>query len=249
MAPFPPGLADHLAAGRFGEVTLVTVEGLTDDEKAVVPAWFVDVLAHDGPDGVIAATNHWQSVVPGLLDDAAELFRDLAAGIYLGREMRLRGALVLIYVLRSESRPFICWYGYLPTDHLDNRSPKPEMRPGEKVDLTQVSGELRAFYTQVHNWFCLVGLGECGLPPLNELFTLDGDSSDYEYWDQEGNDYHGRHPEPDQLLPVFISSNGNLCVELDTENAWEQDDSIIEPVGELWPSLNAWIRRFTEELC
>jgi hypothetical protein len=178
----------------------------------------------------------------GALDDTATLFRDRAVGTYLGRESEQRGGhFVLIYVLRGDARPYVCWYGYPPTDQLDNRMTG--FRPGVKVDLTQVSDPLRAFYTQIQNRFRVVGFGECGLLPLDELFTLEGESDEYEYW---GNGDH--HPAPNHLLPVFTSSNGQLCVELGSENAWQQDDSILEPLGELWPSINQWARRFTEEL-
>jgi hypothetical protein len=241
-APLPRGL-DEFLVSTHDNVTLVSVGELTEDEKAAVPPWFLEVLG-DGPAGVVAATNHWQSVVPGALDDAIALFRDRAVGIWLGRESQEWGGdFVLVYVLRGgDDDPYICWYGYPPSDSLENPTGA-GMRPGVKADLTQVSAEFRAFYTQVHNRFRLAGYGECGLPPLEELFTLDGGSSDYEYL---GDSDH--HPEPQRLLPVFLSSNGNLCVELGTENAWTQDDSIIRPQGQIWPGLNAWIRRFTEEL-
>jgi hypothetical protein len=68
-----------------------------------VPPWYLDVLAEDGPSGVVLATNHWQSVVPGALDDAAALFRERAVGVYLGRETKRHDKLVLIYVLRSDA--------------------------------------------------------------------------------------------------------------------------------------------------
>jgi hypothetical protein len=94
-------LADYLADSGHGSVTLVTVDELTEDERAAEPPWFVEALGEDGPDGIIAATNHWQSVVPGALDDAVALFCDRAVGLYLGREARQRDELVLIYVLRG----------------------------------------------------------------------------------------------------------------------------------------------------
>ena len=50
-------------------------------------------------------------------------------------------------------------------------------RPGVKADLTQVSERLRTFYTRIHNRFRLIGWDECGLTPLDEMFTLDGDAA------------------------------------------------------------------------
>ena len=221
-------------------MTLVTLDELTEDEKAATPAWFLDALGEDGPNGVIAATNHWRSVVPGALDDAATLFRERAIALCLAREAERPEELVLIYVLRSDTEPYTCWYGYIPTDRLDNRTPA-QARPGVRVDLTQVSEELRAFYTQIHDMFRLSGPLMCGFAPLDELFTLDGDSSDYEYWGEADH-----QPDPQRLVPVFLSSNGHLCVERGTDEAWSQDDSILEPLGDLWPNINTWIRRFTE---
>lgn len=52
---------------------------------------------------------------------------------------------------------------------------------------------------------------------------------------------------PTGCCQVFTSNNGQTCVELGTENAWLQVDSILEPLGELWSIINQWVRRFTEE--
>jgi hypothetical protein len=54
-------------------------------------------------------------------------------------------------------------------------------RTGVKVDLTLVSERLRTFYTQVHNHFRVISWDECGLRPLDELFTLDGGAEDFDY--------------------------------------------------------------------
>lgn len=92
----------------------------------------------EGPEGLTAVTAHWNDVLPGALEDTIRLFRDRAVGTYLGRVSNdWGGFLVLIYVLHGETQPYVCWYGYLPTEHLDNRME--DVRPGEKADLTQVS--------------------------------------------------------------------------------------------------------------
>lgn len=233
-----------LAGGAYGGAALLDVEDLTDEERATVPAWFLDAVAQDGPAGVVAATAHWDHVLPGVLDGAIELFRERAVGIQIGRLSPERGGhVVLIYVLRSDgTKPFVCWYGYPPTAGLANPTPASH-RPGVRADLTQVSERLRTFYTQLHNRFELVGFGHCGLLPLNELFTLDGAADEYEY---EGDDPN-QAPDPWYLLPVFTSSNVRLCVELGTEHTWNQDDCFLERRGELWPNLNELIRDVTEE--
>lgn len=155
----------------------------------------------------------------------------------LGREPEDRGGSpVLIYVLRGDTKPFVCWYGYPPTDRLDNHNQG--NWPGVRVGLTQVSEHLRTFYTRIHNRFRVIGAGEIGLLPLDELFTLDRDADEYE-------GVGDRRPDPDQLLPVFTSVHGTRCIELGTEDAWQQYDEILEPVGDLWPTLNEWIERFT----
>lgn len=242
MALPPEGLATYLTSTGFDAVTLLEVDELAPQERMNLPAWSIDALTEEGPDGIVAATAHWQRVLPGTLDDTIELFRRNAAALCVGREPEEWGGhLVLIYVLRGAARPFVCWYGYPPTDHLDNRMMA--FRPGMKTDLTQVPHALRTFYTQLHNRFRIVGWGECGLPPLDEMFTLDGEVSDYEY---EGTGDH--QPAPDRLLPIFNSSNGRLCVELGTENTWKQNAELLEPQGQLWPTLNQWIGQFTDEM-
>jgi hypothetical protein len=231
-----------LAGGAYRRAALLGIDDLTDEERATAPSWFLDSVSHDGPAGVVVATAHWEHVLPGILDDAITLFRERAVGTHLARESG--GHIVLVYVLRSEgTKPFVCWYGYPATDRLDNPTPASH-RPGFKADLTQVSERLRTFYTQLHNRFELVGFGHCGLLPLNELFTLDGAADEYEY---EGDD-PDQAPDPGRLLPIFTSSNVHLCVELGTENAWNQDDCFLDPRGELWPNLNELIRHFTEEM-
>lgn len=239
MAPLP-GLAELVSTRAYTCTTLLGVDDLSANERSAVPEWVLESVAHEGPEGVVAATAHWEDTLPGALGDASRLFRDRAVGTSLGRVSGdWGGFLVLIYVLRGDTEPFVCWYGYLPTNHLDNRTEE-ESRPGEKTDLTQVSERLRAFYTQIHNRFRLIGAGECGLAPLDELFTLEGEPDDFDHAEDID------PPAADQLLPVFISSNGRLCVELGTENAWLLNGASVEPVGELWPNINAWIRRSTE---
>jgi hypothetical protein len=239
--PAAPELAELISSRAYTFTTLLDPHELSDDERASLPTWWLESVAHDGPEGIVAATGHWEQVLPGLLDDAVELFRERAVGTYLGRVSSDWGGFpVLIYALRGTAEPFVCWYGYPPTDRLDNPTPA-GARPGVKTDLTQVSEHLRTFYTQVHNRFRVVGLGECGLPPRDELFTLDWDSSHYEYLGESDH-----NPEPRQLLPIFISSHGQLCLELGTENTWEQNDSDLEPVGELWPTLNQRITYYTQ---
>jgi hypothetical protein len=179
MASLPEGLADSLAGSAFDGVRLLDADDLTNEERAAVPSWFLESVALDGPAGILAATTHWENVLPGLLGG----------------------------------------------------------------DLTQVPDTLRDFYTQIHNRFRVASGLECGLPPLDELFTLDRGADEYEY---EGDADH--HPEPHQLLAIFSSSNDTLCLELGTENTWMQQDEIIEPIGELWPSLDEWIQRFTGEM-
>lgn len=238
----PDGLAEFLAGPGRQKVTLLDPNRLTPADVAAVPAWWLHAARTAGPAGIRVATDQWQRVLPGVLDDAVALFTERAAGVALGRlPDSWGGHVVLIYVLHGDARRYVCWFGYPPADHLDNRMNV--FRPGVKAHLTQVSDDLRTFYTEVHNRFRVVGWGECGLLPLDELFTLDSDADEFEYW---GDADH--HPDPAQLLRVCTSSNGELCVELGTEHAWLQNDSILEPLGELWPALCAWIRRFTEEM-
>lgn len=241
-SPIPDGLADFLAGAAHQAVTLLDPDQLTSDETAALPQWWLSAARTAGPEALAVVTDHWQQTLPGVLDDSVALFTGRALGMALGRLPENQGgAIVLIYVMHGDARPFVCWFGYPPTDHLDNRTQV--FRPGVKADLTVLPEDLRTFYTRLHNRFRIVGWGECGLLPLNELFTLDGAADDFEYWGEED-----RHPDPAQLLPVFTSSNGQLCLELGTEHAWLQDDSILEPVGELWPNICAWVRRFTEEM-
>ena len=129
------------------------------------------LCGHQGGDCILAT-----GARAGVLDETITLFRDRAAATCLGREPeQWGGRLVLIYVLRCDTRPFVCWYGYPPTGRLDNRMEG--FRPGVKADLTQVSERLRTFYTRIHNRFRLIGWDECGLTPLDEMFTLDGDAA------------------------------------------------------------------------
>jgi hypothetical protein len=239
--PAAPELAELISTRAYTFTTLLRPDELSDEDRATVPAWVLESVAHDGPEGIVAATAHWEQVLPGLLDDTVAFFRERALGTYLGRvSSDWGGDLVLIYALRGENDPFVCWYGYPPTNTLDNPTPH-DHRPGVKADLSQVSENLRRFYTQIHNRFRVVGLGECGLRPLDEFFTLDWDASDYDYRGDPGH-----RPDPSRLLPIFISAHGQLCVELGTENVWEQNDSELEPLGELWPNLNKRIVYYTQ---
>lgn len=240
MPSFPDGLADWLSRSPADTVTLLDPDELTDAQQATIAPWFLQaVRAGGGPAGIQAATAHWDATVPGRLDRAIELFRHRAVGLCLGREPAERGAaVVLVYVLRGDTAPFVCWYGYPPTDRLDNCNQG--NWPGVKADLTQVSEPLRTFYTRVHNRFRVVGAGEIGLLPLDEWFTLDRGADEYEYEADPGH-----HPEPDHLLPVFTSVHGVLCVELGTDEAWEQYDETLAYLGDLWPNLNGWVERFT----
>ena len=241
-SPIPAGLAEYLSESAHEAVALLDPDQLTPDEVAALPQWWPTAASAAGPEAISVATAHWQHVLPSVLDDAVALFTERAVGTALGRVSGNSGGhIVLIYVLRGDARPIVCWFGYPPSAHLDNHTKT--FRPGVKADLTQVSEQLRTYYTQVHDRFRIVGWGECGLLPLNELFTLDGAVDEYEYW---GDGDH--HPEPTQLLPVFTSSNGQLCTELGSEDVWLQDDSILEPMGELWPNIYGWVRRFTEEM-
>jgi hypothetical protein len=239
--PAAPELAELVSTRAYTFTSLVRPDELSDEDQATLPAWVLESVAHDGPEGIAAATDHWQRVLPGLLDDSVSFFRERAVGAYLGRvSSDWGGRLVLIYALRGESDPFVCWYGYQPTTSLDNPTP-PDHRPGVKTDLSEVSESLRRFYTQIHNRFRVAGFGECGLPPLDEFFTLDWNADQYDY---RGDPRH--RPEPSRLLPVFVSSHGQLCVELGTEYVWEQDDSELEPVGELWQNLDKRIVYYTQ---
>ena len=94
---------------------------------------------------------------------------------------------------------------------------------------------MRLLYTRLHDSFRLAGFGSTGFMYSDEMFTLDGDTDDFEY--ESDSD---RRPNPARLVPVLLSARGNLCVELtdvadgDQETAWFAYDSTLEDVGPLW---------------
>lgn len=226
---------------RGDHVTLISPSELTAAELDSIPEWFLDVAGVEGPAAVTAATEYWDRMLPGLLTDAIALFRERAVAVFLGRAPRTWGGqIVLVYVLRGEDDPFSCWVGYPPTDRLEKatRSAVPE---GMRADPSLLPIELRTFYTKLHNRFELATWGACGLPPVNDMFHLDWSADEWEYESATG-----RRPDPNHLVVIFIRSGGSLCVERGTDDSWLQTDSTLEPVGKLWPTLNAWIRRETE---
>jgi hypothetical protein len=126
MPDAPNELVDQLASTRYGGVTVVDPANLIDDERRTLPSWWIEAAAIDGPDGVMRAANRWRAVVPGLFSATVGVFEDRAAGLYIGRETGVPSTpLILVYVLDADPDAhdrFVCWYGYPPADHLDNRT-------------------------------------------------------------------------------------------------------------------------------
>jgi hypothetical protein len=240
MSVVPDGLAAQLASHAFDGVSLVDVSDLSEEQRHGLPRWWGEAASVQGPDAIAFAAQQWREAVPGVFTGALALFEERAVGVFVGREdSRPSKPVILIYVLRSQPGsmdPFVCWYGYKPTDHLDNRTNV--FRPGVKADLTQVPEALRNFYTRLHNRFRMAGYGQRGLVGVDDLFTLDGEPDDYEYIDGDP-----VAPPPDTLLPLFVSSWGRICLELGTERAWHQNDVMLESVGDIEPALDSWIRK------
>jgi hypothetical protein len=83
--PAAPELAELVSTRAYTFTSLVRPDELSDEDQATLPAWVLESVAHDGPEGIAAATDHWQRVLPGLLDDSVSFFRERAVGAYLGR--------------------------------------------------------------------------------------------------------------------------------------------------------------------
>jgi hypothetical protein len=243
MPDVPDGLAAHLANHRFGGVTLIAAAELSAEQQRALPPWWREAAAITGPEAVAFAAAQWRQAVPGLFDDSLELFEERAVGMFIGRESsRPSASVVLVYALRAHpgsEDAFVCWYGYPPTDHLDNRTTA--SRPGVKADLTQVPEALRAFYTGIHNRFRVASADERGFVPLDELFTLDGEPDEFELIDNDGTT-----PAPETLLPIVTSGWGTLCLELGTERAWHQNDEMLRAAGDIGPALDSWIQAYCD---
>jgi hypothetical protein len=206
-------VASQLADSVYEAAELLSPADLSAAEQERIPSWWLEAAQQPSADNAIeVAISQWNSVLPGRLEATFDLFRRRAAGVYLARLRN--GVVVLVYALHDESGdadldPFICWYGYPPSEHLAN----------ERINLDLLPNGIRALYTQLHGYFSMAGFGSTGFMPTEELFQLSG--GDPAGWTYEK--YDGPDPDGNKMIPILLHDNGSVCVELDDE----QDDDTI----------------------
>lgn len=208
----PDGLQQQLRTPTYGGVELIAAGELTDEQRQVLPPWWLEVTQVAGPESVHRAVEEWRRVVGDRLPTFLDRLESDGAGALLG--VRPSGEPVLVYALTPARHgdPFSCWYGYLPV----------ETPSHPRVDLTRLPAELLTIHTALHDRFRNGIAVDNGLLPLSEVFTAGQFASDrMEFADF---DYV---PNLENIVAVYLAFGTEaVCAELSV-----QPDG---PLGWLW---------------
>jgi hypothetical protein len=232
MVEIPPELANMLRQQRFESIAIIDPTQLTDDERTVVPDWWLEASQLPPEAAIARAIEAWQSALPDAFPGFIQQLRDNGRGVFLGRS-ESENKTLLAYVATAASGETVCWYGFPPSQVLDHPT----------LDLASLPRGPHKLYTQLHDGFKLASAFHNGFPASADLFAVGEDLDD----DAEitgGKDA----PDLNKLVSLFFDFGASsVCVELDETNAdrgdgWVVSDAQVQPVDDIWTTIDQWMR-------
>jgi hypothetical protein len=233
MVDIPPELSNLLGQRLFESVTIIDPDQLTDDERTVVPDWWLDASQLPREAAIARTIEAWRSTLPDAFPGFLQQLRDNGRGVFLGRSESENKPL-LAYVVTAASGETVCWYGLPPSHSLNHPT----------LDLTRLPGGPHRLYTQLHNGFKLASAFHNGFPASGELFAVGEDL------DADDAEITGGKAAPDlnKLVSLFFDFGASsVCVELAEANAdrsdgWVVSDAQVQPVDDIWTTIDQWMR-------
>jgi hypothetical protein len=232
----PPGLAVHLSTPTYGGVELIDAAELNDDERRVLPPWWLDVAERPGAESVGQAIKQWRDVVDDLLPGFLGLLERDGIGVFLGRYPD--GEPILVYALapNGSGHSYSCLYGYLPVV---------DIAAHLRVGLGRLPSELIGIHTVLHDKFRNGIALDNGLLPLSELFTAGQFAS--ERMEFPGLDYV---PALENIAAVYLGFGTEaVCAELSEHSdgplGWHWFEAAFE-LFDFWPLLDSQMATATD---
>jgi hypothetical protein len=233
MVDVPPEISNVLRQRLFESLKIISEDQLTEDERTVVPDWWLEASQLPPEAAIARAIEAWQSSLPDAFPGFLQQLRDNGRGVFLGRS-ESENKTLLAYVVTVASGETVCWYGFPPSQVLDHPT----------LDLALLPGGPHRLYTQLHDGFKLASPFHNGFPASAELFAVgeDLDVNDAEITGGKA------APDLNKLVSLFFDFGASsVCVELDEANAdrsdgWVVSDAQIQPVEDIWTTIDQWMR-------
>jgi hypothetical protein len=228
MADAPAELSTLLSGLLFETITLIEPNELTDEERALVPDWWIEAVGLPARDGLERALAVWQSTMPEALPSFHGVLRERGLGVFLGRSDSANRPLLAYASAPLIGEP-LCWYGFPPTQELWHPT----------LDLAELPMGPRTLYTRLHDGFKLAFAFHNGFPCSTELFAV-GDDLDAESAEIVGS---AAAPDLSRLIALFFDFGASaVCVGLGDEGGgWVMSDSQIRPADDLWATIDRWM--------
>lgn len=235
MADAPSELSAVLSGRLFESVTLITPDELTDDERSVIPDWWLEAVRLPAGDGMAHAVAAWQSVLPDALPGFYALLQEHGLGVFLGRSPSERKPL-LAYAVARPSSEIVCWYGFAPTPQLRHST----------LDLSGLPADPRTLYTELHDGFKRAFPFHNGFVCSAEWFVV-GEDLDAGSAEVVG---AATAPDLDELVSLFFDFGAaSVCVELGsdaTDGGWVVSDGQVQPVADVFATIDRWMASLIE---
>jgi len=244
-ADVPEEIYQRLAvrsAVNHREITFLTIDELTDDERRKVPEVWLQALQQSGRAGVQLMLDHWGLVLPRPLPQFTQRFREACIDLILGRQ---RGEPVLIYVLEGEfgDNRHTPWVAQLPRPI----TAMPQHCQG-------LSEDFLAFHTGLHDGLTSDLSG--GVLPFEQMESI-GDYYEPDWpfemfkspqWVPETKTLPAATEQPDWNQMVLVSwdgGSGRLCAVLHADGAdidgWYWFEGSMSPETNIWQTLDIWL--------
>jgi hypothetical protein len=231
MANPPTELSNVLNGRLFESIELIDLDELSDEERAVVPDWWIEAVQRPARDGIEQALAAWETVLPDALPRFYALIRQHGIGIFLGRSPSERAPL-LAYAAALPSGETFCWYGFPPIAELHHPT----------LNVAGMPAKPHLLYTQLHDGFKLASAFHNGFPSSAEWFAV-GEDLDTDSIPVEGT---RAAPDLNQLMPLFFDFGASsVCVELgdggsDDRDGWVVSDGQVQLVEDIWVTIDRW---------